>query len=107
MKTAAIFPSPASFAVNPLARVSPDGKLIVVVADEPSTVIAFLTAYIRALQDLADPESAADALALIQTTDLSVDPELADGWLEALAVYAPFDGGFGSLDVEGGLGEGG
>jgi ABC-type nitrate/sulfonate/bicarbonate transport system substrate-binding protein len=75
------------------------------VADEPSTVIAFLTAYIRALQDLADPESAAEALAIIDATDLSLDPALAETWDDDIAVFAPFDGGFGSVDVEGGLGE--
>ena len=75
------------------------------VADEPSTVVAFLTAYIRALQDLADPASAEEALAIIEATDLSVEPEVADDWTAQVAIHDPFDGGFGSLEEEGGLGE--
>ena len=73
--------------------------------DEPGTVIAFLSAYIRALQDLADPEGAAEALDILQGTDLAVDPAIAADWTGAVAAYAPFDGGFGSLDDGEGLGE--
>ena len=75
------------------------------VANEPATVIAFLSAYIRALQDLAVPNTAADALAAIQATDPSVSPEVAAAWSDAVAPFAPFDGGFGDIDDEGGLGE--
>ena len=74
------------------------------VADEPATVIAFLVAYIRALQDLSDEDGALEALALIEATDLSLDPELEAGWTEAVGGFAPFDGGFGALEDEGGLG---
>ena len=87
---------------------SDDGDAIVakpgLVANEPATAIAFLTAYIRGLQDLSDPETAADALALIEATELTLDPEVADGWDDSVAAYGPFDGGFGPLDDEGGLG---
>ncbi|CAN5485740.1 hypothetical protein BH24CHL9_BH24CHL9_00540 [soil metagenome] len=73
------------------------------VADEPATVIAFLIAYLRALRDLSDEDSAAEALGLIDATDLSLDPELAASWADAVGVFAPFDGGFGDLADEGGL----
>jgi hypothetical protein len=75
------------------------------VADEPTTIIAFLTAYIRALQDLSDPASAQAALAALQAADPSVDPGIAETWTESSATFAPFDGGFGSVEDEGGLGE--
>ena len=52
-----------------------------------------------------DPESAMDALSLIETTDLSVGSDVAVDWPASVSVYAPFDGGFGSLDEGGGLGE--
>lgn len=75
------------------------------VSDEPATVIAFLSAYIRALQDLADPATAEASLDLIGQTDLAVDADLAAGWLDAVTLFAPFDGGFGSPDEDAGLGE--
>ena len=75
------------------------------VADEPATVVAFLSAYVRALQDLADPASAADALDLIEESALAVPPNLAAEWEAQVARYAPFDGGFGSVAEEDGYGE--
>jgi len=73
-------------------------------ANEPATVIAFLSAYIRALDLLDDTKGGAEAYALIEETDLvlSVKP---DAWADALNAYAPFDGGFGSLEDEAGWGE--
>ena len=65
------------------------------VAHEPATVIAFLSAYIRGLQDLAEPDSAAAALALIEASALAVEPAVAEQWDDEVAVFAPFDGGFG------------
>jgi ABC-type nitrate/sulfonate/bicarbonate transport system substrate-binding protein len=75
------------------------------VADEPATVIAFLAAYLRALGDLSTADTAARALELIEGTDLALDPDLASGWTTVVGQFAPFDGGFGALDDEGGLGE--
>lgn len=75
------------------------------VEHEPTTVIAFLSAYIRALKDLGSPDSAAEALELIQSSALAVDPEVAGAWDESVSIFAPFDGGFGSLSEESGLGE--
>jgi hypothetical protein len=73
------------------------------VADEPGTVLAFLHAYIRALRDLADADS--DAIEILEGTDIAVDPEVAADWATALSVYAPFDGGFGDVEDEDGLGQ--
>ena len=75
------------------------------VTAEPATVLAFLVAYIRALQDLSEADAATAALALIEQTDLAIDPELAADWPTAVSEFAPFDGGFGALDEEGGLAE--
>ena len=75
------------------------------VANEPSTVLAFLDAYIRALQDLSAADTANAALATIEASDVVVDPEVAAQWPELLAAYAPFDGGFGDPSMDGGLGE--
>ncbi|MFV2064631.1 MAG: hypothetical protein ACC726_14145 [Chloroflexota bacterium] len=75
------------------------------IADGPTTIIAFLSAYIRALQDLSDPGSAAEALSLIQAGDLAVQPNVAQDWEKKIAAFAPFDGGFGALAEEGGIGE--
>jgi ABC-type nitrate/sulfonate/bicarbonate transport system substrate-binding protein len=74
------------------------------VEQEPATVIAFLTAYIRALQDLSDPESAAAALALIQASDLAVGPKLVRRWRKEVKAFDTFDGGFGRFGADGGLG---
>ena len=75
------------------------------VADEPATVIAFLVAYIRTLQDFSQADTANAALSLIEETDLAIDPALTADWTGALNVFAPFDGGFGDPADEGGLGE--
>ncbi len=75
------------------------------VEHEPATVIAFLGAYIRALQDLSDPETSADALALIEASDLAVPSTLVSDWEDELAAFAPFDGGFGSYADASGYGE--
>lgn len=85
------------------------GDLIIaspgLVEHEPATVIAFLSAYIRALQDLSDPETSAEALALIQDSDLAVLPSVARKWDAEVAAFAPFDGGFGSYADASGYGE--
>jgi ABC-type nitrate/sulfonate/bicarbonate transport system substrate-binding protein len=75
------------------------------VANEPATVIAFLTAYVQALEDLGDADEALASLELIEASDLAVDLDVAADWPEALQAFAPFDGGFGSVDDDGGLGE--
>lgn len=75
------------------------------VEHEPATVIAFLSAYTRALRDLAEPRAAARTLALIQANDLTVPPKLARKWDKELAAFAPFDGGFGSYADASGYGE--
>jgi len=84
-----------------------EGDLIVaapgLVENEPGTVLAFLGAYIRALQALADADS--DAVDVLEGTDVAVDPEVAADWAAALSVYAPFDGGFGDVEDDGGLGQ--
>ena len=68
---------------NHAADGSYGGSMLVTSADrlsqEPSTIGAFLIAYVRGLQELAD------------------DP--------AALAFAPFDGGFGARDDEGGIGE--
>jgi hypothetical protein len=74
------------------------------VEGEPSTVIAFLAAYIRALRDLGDPAMQPEAFGLIESSALLADSGASD-WPGGVASYAPFDGGFGSLEDEGGLGE--
>jgi hypothetical protein len=75
------------------------------VADEPSTVIAFLSAYVGALQDLAETDGAIGVLGLIQDTDLRIYKQQARTWPQAVDVFAPYDGGFGSIDDGDGLGE--
>ncbi len=75
------------------------------VEDEPATLIAFLSAYTRALQDLADPGSASETLALIQGSVYGVPPDLAADWQTQVARFAPFDGGFGSVEETDGYGE--
>lgn len=73
--------------------------------DERATVIAFLTAYVRALQDLSTPRAASAALDAVQASAVAVDPDVAEAWRDGVAPFAPFDGGFGAIDQEGGLGE--
>lgn len=84
------------------------GELLIaapgVVADEPSTVLAFLNAFLRALQLLGDDEGVQEAYDLVGDTDLVFNMP-RDGWAQNMQAYAPFDGGFGSLKDEGGLGE--
>ena len=75
------------------------------VEDDPATVIAFLSAYIRALQDLSDPASAEAALALLQASEIAVPAALVRDWKNEIAAFAPFDGGFGDLGDDDGLGE--
>lgn len=75
------------------------------VEHEPATVTAFLSAYIRALQDLSDPRTSAAALALIEQSELAVPGRLARRWDKELAAFAPFDGGFGSYADASGYGE--
>jgi ABC-type nitrate/sulfonate/bicarbonate transport system substrate-binding protein len=75
------------------------------VADEPSTIGAFLDAYIRALQDLSAADTANAALATLQAGGVAIDPDVAARWPELVAAYAPFDGGFGDPSIDGGLGE--
>jgi hypothetical protein len=74
------------------------------VATEPSTVISFLEAYVRALQVLGDPATQPEAVATLGSSDLAAGADVTD-WPEGVASFAPFDGGFGSADEEGGLGE--
>jgi len=75
------------------------------VAHEPATVTAFLGAYVRALQDLSDTDASAQILEDLAAIDLAIDSGLSADWQSAVEVFAPFDGGFGSADDEGGLGE--
>lgn len=75
------------------------------VEHEPATVTAFLSAYIRALQDLSDPRTSAAALELIEESELAVPNKLARRWDKELAAFAPFDGGFGSYADASGYGE--
>ena len=94
---------PTTTAADGPLRRRPAGGVASLVADEPATVIAFLSAYIRALQDLSDPDSAAAALALIQASDArrAAGPWPRTGTAQ-LARFAPFDGGFGSAEEDGG-----
>jgi ABC-type nitrate/sulfonate/bicarbonate transport system substrate-binding protein len=71
---------------------------------EPGTLIAFLVAYIRALQDLGDPDSLAAAAATLDALDPPLDAG-APEWTADVDAFAPFDGGFGSVEDEGALGE--
>lgn len=74
------------------------------IRSEPTTVGAFLAAYIRALQLFADETGQDQSYDLVDATNL-VFRKSRDGWASSLEIYEPFDGGFGSLDDEGGLGE--
>jgi ABC-type nitrate/sulfonate/bicarbonate transport system substrate-binding protein len=76
------------------------------VQHDPATVIAFLKAYVRALQDLGDADTASAALEEIaEQTDLAVDAALIERWPAATTRYGPFDGGFGAVAEEDGVGE--
>jgi ABC-type nitrate/sulfonate/bicarbonate transport system substrate-binding protein len=75
------------------------------IADEPATVIAFLSAYVTALQDLSKPRTASRALKSIGQADVRLSKETRADWPEALGAYAPFDGGFGSLEDGDGMAE--
>jgi ABC-type nitrate/sulfonate/bicarbonate transport system substrate-binding protein len=75
------------------------------VANQPGTVDAFLQAYIAALQGLAgrssDPElfkAAADAGIKLNAADRA-------SWPQDAGAFSPYDGGIGSVDRGGGLGE--
>jgi ABC-type nitrate/sulfonate/bicarbonate transport system substrate-binding protein len=72
---------------------------------EPATVTAFLSAYVRALQDLSDPGAAAEALERLQASDVAVPDRVIRRWEDSIEPFAPFDGGFGSYDDAAGLGE--
>lgn len=74
------------------------------VAQEPATVLAFLSAYLRALDLLSTEEGAREAYDIIAATDLALDVDVAR-WTRALEAFAPFDGGFGSLAEGDGLGD--
>lgn len=74
------------------------------VADEPSTVAAFVSAYVRALQDLRDAD-APGLVALVEAVDLPLGGLPEADLTDRIATFAPFDGGFGSVDDEGGWGE--
>ena len=74
------------------------------VADEPSTVMAFTSAYIRALRDMADAD-AAEVVALAASGDLTLGGRTEAELIDALAAFAPFDGGFGAVDDDDGWGE--
>ena len=76
------------------------------VQNDPASVVAFLTAYVRALQELGDPETVdAALLAIDEGSQISIGANLPARWAEAVSRYGPFDGGFGSVDEESGLGE--
>lgn len=76
------------------------------VQHDPATVIAFLKAYLRALQELADEDKVDAALDAIEAeTDLAVDAALRDRWARSVQRYRPLDGGFGDIRKGDGLGE--
>jgi hypothetical protein len=68
-------------------------------------VRAFTIAYIHALQDLQDPAKADDLFAAATAAGIDVSAETQAEWANRVGQFAPFDGGFGSLDQGGGLGE--
>ncbi len=74
------------------------------VSEEPATVLAFLNAYIRALDLLSTEEGAQEARDLLEATDLTLDVR-PGAWTRSLQAFAPFDGGFGALEDGDGLGE--
>jgi ABC-type nitrate/sulfonate/bicarbonate transport system substrate-binding protein len=74
------------------------------VTDEPATVMAFLNAYLRALDLLSTDAGAQEGYELLQASGVGVDIG-PDAWPRSLQAYAPFDGGFGALDEADGLGE--
>ena len=74
------------------------------VAAEPTTVGAFLAAYIGALQLFADEQGLEQTYEAVEATDLVLRRD-RDEWAQAVQAFAPFDGGFGSLEDEAGLGE--
>jgi ABC-type nitrate/sulfonate/bicarbonate transport system substrate-binding protein len=75
------------------------------VAADPGTITAFLSAYLRALQDIADPASQEAILALADAAGIPVTNEGRREYAGRAAEYAPFDGGFGDRGNGGGLGE--
>ena len=75
------------------------------VATDPGTITAFLSAYARALQDIADPDAQDAILALAEAAGIPVTDQGRAEYADRVADFAPFDGGFGSVDIGGGLGE--
>ena len=75
------------------------------VATDPGTISAFLTAYLRALQDIGDPEAQEAILALVEAAGIPVTRDGRAEYPGRVAEWAPFDGGFGSRSIGGGLGE--
>jgi ABC-type nitrate/sulfonate/bicarbonate transport system substrate-binding protein len=75
------------------------------VANEPSTVSAFVRAYLRGLRQLDGAKRASKALDTIQDAGVPLDRDQREAWPDAVAAFAPFDGGLGSVRDEGGWGE--
>jgi hypothetical protein len=75
------------------------------VADQPATTMAFQTAYIFALQQLSSTKAARQARDELELSGVKFGAKASKQWPNAVKVFRPFDGGFGSLDDEGGLGE--
>lgn len=75
------------------------------VANDPATITAFLTAYVRALQDIADPAAQDTILELAKEAGLRVTDEARAAYPSRVMEFAPFDGGFGASDQGGGLAE--
>jgi ABC-type nitrate/sulfonate/bicarbonate transport system substrate-binding protein len=101
---------------SPLAVASPSagavaygGDLIAAntdfIAQNPPTVQALLIGYIRALRDLQDPANDEDLFAAAEAAGIEVSDETRAAWADMVVEFTPFDGGFGSVEQDGGLGE--
>lgn len=74
-------------------------------AQNPNTVIAFTTAYIRALADLRDPAGYEALFTLATNAGIPLDAAMLADWPAQQLLFAPFDGGFGDVADGGGLGQ--
>ena len=75
------------------------------VSTDPNTVQAFLTAYIRALQDVTDPANDDYIFGLAAANGISVADDVKAGWASDINEFDSWDGGFGQSAQGAGLAE--